>query len=141
VLAGSSVSDDFVFPESTREQNLPQGIIDMVTPGMDKVFSLEVYLCTFGIFGQILCEMRTAWTANGGVMGLVFFPESRVPMGIEETGLQRSETIHQGFRDVLTSELAKFGGEDCRLYFAAWRRRLGFSGAVSLCSTVRSFNP
>jgi hypothetical protein len=44
VLAGAGLGDDALLAHALREQGLPEGVVDLVRPGVEEVLALEVDL-------------------------------------------------------------------------------------------------
>src|SRR5690606_38086137 len=57
VLPSTRFSDDLLFPEPARKENLPHGIVHLVRTGMTEVLAFEVNLRA-DRFRKTLCEVQ-----------------------------------------------------------------------------------
>ena len=58
VLAGAGLGDDALFAHALREQDLAEGVVDLVRAGVEQVLALQVNLRAAELLGQALGEIE-----------------------------------------------------------------------------------
>ena len=108
VLACSRLGDQPCLAHAFRKERLSEHIVDLVSPCMVQILSLEVDFCT----AQISCHLfgkiekgRTVRVLRKKTFELT--GELRIPHCLPVGGLELTERIHECLRDVLSSVNSK----------------------------------
>lgn len=81
MLAGSSLGDDALLPETDGQQCLANRVVDLVRPSVGKVLPLQVDVGSARVLGQAGCEVEGRGAADkvlsvprhfGNELGIVF---------------------------------------------------------------------
>jgi hypothetical protein len=111
VLAGPGFRDDALFPETLRQQDLADRVVDLVGSGVQQVLALEVNFRAAELFGPALREIKRRRPADVvGEQIVEFRLERRVILG---RGVGRGKFLqrsHQGFRNEHPAKLAEVAG-------------------------------
>ncbi|KAI3484929.1 hypothetical protein L1887_51984 [Cichorium endivia] len=107
VLTGTGLGDDSGLAESAGEQDLADGVVDLVRAGVVEVLPLEPDLRTAGGLGHAVGRVELAGAADVLVVALELLPE----LGVLERGeiglLELLVGVEESLGDVLTAELAE----------------------------------
>jgi autotransporter-associated beta strand protein len=111
VLAGAGFGDDAFFAEAFGEQDLAEGVVDLVGAGVEQVLALEVDFGAAEFFGPAFGEIERGRAADVVVQQVVELGLERGIVFGGALGRRRSRVPervrHQGFRDEHAAELAE----------------------------------
>ena len=130
VLAGAGLGDDARLAQSPCEQDLAQGVVDLVAARVVEVFTFQPDVGSADVRREPVRQVQAAGPAHVRVVRAVLVPELGVMKGLVEALFQLGHAVHQRLGHVLSSELA----EPRRLL--RW-----VPGAVQRCELVGQAGP
>src|SRR2546421_4416622 len=68
VLAGARLGNNASLAQTSGDEDLTNGIVDLVTSGMVEVFAFEIDICASSVSCQTWGEMKGGWAAHVLVM-------------------------------------------------------------------------
>src|SRR5205807_7355600 len=108
VLTRTGLGNDPLLSHPAGQQDLPQGVVDLVRAGVAQVLALEPDLGAAGLVGEAIGPIdRRRPSAEGPREVLELTRKRLILVGGVERGRQLLDGGHQGFRDVLPAVAAK----------------------------------
>lgn len=104
VLTGTSLGDNSSLAQSLGEENLANGIVNLVRTSMVEIFPLEPNPRTAHLLGQPLGKVKFTRSVDVPKHILKLFPERRVLLGLGISGFELVQTIDKRFSDIGTAE-------------------------------------
>ena len=107
-MTGPGLCDDPLLAHAACEQTLPQGIVDLVRPGVTEVLALEIYARAAEVLGEPAGKVKRSLAA--GIVAI-----ERRELGLERPIVlptlvrvgELEDRRHQSLGDVSSAELAE----------------------------------
>ena len=108
MLTGAGLGNDAALSHPLRQKRLPNGVIDLVRPGVVQVFAFEKNSRSAAALGEPLGEIQRAGAAHiVAVQAVELALELRIGPGLQVFGRKLFEGVHKRFGDESPPELAK----------------------------------
>ena len=107
VLASTGLSNDAGLAQTLGDQDLTDGVVDLVATGVVKILALQPDLSTANVLSKVLSKVEAAGTAHVRVVGAELLPEAGVDESVAESLLELGKTVHQGLGNVLATKLTE----------------------------------
>jgi hypothetical protein len=108
VLASAGLGDDALFAETLGEQDLAEGVVDLVSTGVQQILALEVDFGPAELFGPAFGEIERRGTTDVFVEQAVeLFLEGGIGLGLLVMVGQLGEGRHERFRHEHAAVLAE----------------------------------
>ena len=108
VLSCTGLGNDAPLAHASRQQRLPERVVDLVRAGVTEVFALQVDLRAAELGGQMLREVeRRLATGVLGEVVLELAPELGVAADAPVGRIELEQRRHQGLGDVAAAEDAE----------------------------------
>lgn len=104
VLTGTRLGDNSSLTQSLGEENLADGIVNLVRTSVVEIFPLEPDPGTAHLLGQPLGKVKFARSIDVTKHILKLFPERRVLLGLGIGSFKLVQTVNKRFSDIGTTE-------------------------------------
>eukprot|EP00732_Lithocolla_globosa_P002932 Lithocolla_globosa_v1_NODE_2110_length_2162_cov_22.530138.p2 type:complete len:143 gc:universal NODE_2110_length_2162_cov_22.530138:1257-829(-) len=135
MLPGSCLGDDSLLAESFCKDDLPHRIINLMSPRVVEILSLQPYPRTPTRLGQPFGLVKRRWPPHITIMRLKFLPKFLIVHCFGPHFVQFLQCGHECFRNKLATEITEilslvFGGGDVRGDIFLIGFQLFFSGLL-----------
>ena len=122
MLAGTGLGDDPALAHPAREKNLPQGVVDLVGPGVKEILAFEVDFGTAQFAGEALSKVKRRGASGEVLEGVCEFVLERLVLAGRRVFVRkRVERVHERFghkHSTIGAEVAVLIRERLEVYHA-----------------------